>query len=1101
MVKAIRATLIVAILGMTWISNIPLLGQGFSGAVSGVVRDSNGGVVPGTSVTARNVESGLTRTGVTNAEGAYLIPELPIGQYEVSAEVSGFKKALQSGVTVAVAQQAVVNLTLELGNVSQTVTVEADAQLVNTTTTDSAGLIQEKQIADLPLNGRSYLDLLTLNAGSTSNQSNTTNGGMASFSIAGLRPDQVRFTINGIDYVGASAFLVSTGPIGQSGSLLGVDGVQEFNVLDNTYGAQYGKRAGAQVNIVTKSGTNQLHGSLFEYLRNNALDSRNFFDQISSTPQYQRNQFGGALGGPIRRDKLFVFGTYEGFRENLGETLFGYVPDVQARQGFYPNAFGQYVTAPNLAPGILPYIQNFFPAPNGPEVFQNGLPTGTAVYSSNPVRNTSENYWQARVDYQISSKDSLSFNLTVDRGYRSDPGSTQAGGPNFIVDNELDTSTYTAQETHIFSSTLVNVARFGYTKSYGTEVAPPIANFPSNLLFVKGPGFTNPGSLVITGGSFVTAKGQNLFSLKRLIYTASDDVTLTKGAHNLSMGFWISPNTTPTVGSNTSASAVLTYPSLLAALQDQPTTFTATTTLGALDFHYLQAAACVQDDIKLRSNLTVSLGVREESAAMPSESTGGASNFWFEPNSGNLLNPVPVFSPNNLFVANHAKALFQPRVAVAWDPTGKGTWSVRAGFGIYVDQQDQAYNKLYKNPPNGSAAFQNTPLLSILANGPLASVPLPPECTAVGQKGCTTYSPAPIDPDMHLPTVQQWSLNVEHQLAKNLKLTVGYLGSESYHLPQNSDSNTIQPLVCQNAAGCLAGGIQPSGVKAGIVPQGTYYVPVGNRPQPLLNGAFGLYYFGTSNYNALNVSLLHRASHGLIFKTVYTWSKVLDTQSGTVNGTNTNSTSMILNWYNRGDGRGPASFDIGQQFSTNFSYQLPFGKGEKFGSGASGLEQFLIGGWQWNGIVSARSGFPFSPQVGRNQSGDGQFQVSDVPNVVPGCQVILGVQSFKTTGKYFNPNCFTLPLAGTYGNAGRDQFFGPGFFNIDSSLFKQIPVRERLNLQFRVEFFNILNHANFAAPSAIIFSGAAINGAAGNITNTATNGNGRQIQFALRVAF
>src|SRR6267142_1357997 len=321
-------SLLIGILGVIALWSGLVFGQGFSAAISGIVRDPSGAVLPGVSVTAKHTESGLTRTVLTSETGDYRMPALPVGAYEVTAELSGFKQQIRRGINLVVAQEAVVNLTLDVGDVKEQITVTEDAPLVNTTLSSTSGLVTREQIKDLPLNGRSFLELMTLNAGVIANRSNTTDSNVPSFSIAGKRPDSNRFTMNGMDYVGNNAGGTYTAPQGISGFLLGVDAVREFNVLGHTYGAEYGKRAGAQVTIVTTSGTNQWHGSAFEYLRNNVLDTRNFFDVANApnptkVPPFQRNQFGGAVGGPIRKDKMFFFGNYEGFRERLAVSQYG----------------------------------------------------------------------------------------------------------------------------------------------------------------------------------------------------------------------------------------------------------------------------------------------------------------------------------------------------------------------------------------------------------------------------------------------------------------------------------------------------------------------------------------------------------------------------------------------------------------------------------------------------------------------------------------------------------------------------------------------------------------------------------------------------------
>jgi hypothetical protein len=1103
------AAVLIGTLGLTALAGSLVFGQEFSAAMLGVVRDPTGAVLPGVSITAKHIESGLTRTVIANEAGSYRMPALPVGAYEVTAELAGFKQQVRRGINLVVTQEAVVNFTLEIGDLKENVTVTEDAPLVNTTLSPTSGLVTREQIKDLPLNGRSFLELMTLNAGVITNRSNTTDSAVPSFSIAGKRPDSNRFTMNGMDYVGNNAGGTYTAPQGISGFLLGVDAVREFNVLGHTYGAEYGKRAGAQVTIVTTSGTNQWRGSVFEFLRNNALDTRNFFDVANApnptpVPQFQRNQFGGAVGGPIRKDKMFLFGNYEGFRERLGVSQYGYVPSLQVRQGLWPNAAGQYVQAPNLEPRMLPFFR-YWPEPNGPEQLLNGLPTGTARYSANPKRSVQEDFGLGRYDYYLSSKDSVNGNFTADKGNRSNPLD-----PTFLVAQETNLYTLSTQETHIFSPTLVNVANFGYSSARAQQKAPPVTPFPDGLLFLSGGGRNNPGSIVIGGGGVTVGasalfapNGQNLNYNARRNFSVSDDLKLTKGIHSFSFGAWFQRVEQTAFSSGQNNAGTVTYPTLLAFLQDLPTQFTTQTKPTELIFSSKQAAWYFQDEMKLRPNLTVRLGLRDEMVTRPLEKNGHSSNYLFDANGILMTDPLIGKTP---LIENHAKALLQPRVGLAWDVTGSGKWAVRAGFGIHNDLQDNLANRLNANPPFSGRLTFNTPGQHLLSIIPVSaeSAP-PPACKFVGQTNppCSVYAPGGIDPALHTPTLQQWSLTVQHQLAQDLVAEVEYVGSQSYHVSTTMDVNTIQPLKCDNPAGCLAGGVLAANQR-NIVPQGTLYVPVGSRPNPLLGNSQGWYYVGTSSYHAMNLSLLKRASRGLTFKTTYTWGKVLDINSANlVNGAdNENPTS--LNRFNRNLDKGPASFSLLHQFSTNFSYQLPFGNGKAFGSGATGLVEKLIGGWQWNSIFTVNSGFPITPQVGSNRSGSGDTgRTPDRPNWNPDFKgnAILGVDGFKKTGRYFDPDAFSVPLAGTFGNVGRDQLRGPGMFNVDTSFFKRIPLKERLNLQFRTEIFNVLNHPNFGHPNLIVFSGTDISPTAGVLTGTATSGNGRQIQLALRLEF
>src|SRR5438046_894658 len=408
----------VGIIGWIVLGSCLVFGQGATATISGVVRDATGALVPGVGVTAKQTDTGLTRTAVSDEYGGYKIQTLPVGPYELTAELPGFKHQVRRGINLVVGQDAVVNLTLEVGSLAEQVTVTEEVALVNTTLSSTSGLITEQQVKDLPLNGRSFDQLLVLNAGVIANASNMGGGGgFPAFSVAGHRQETNRFLINGVDWIGGNATHQFVTPSGASSQLLGVEAVREYNVLEHTYGAEYGKRAGGQVSIVTSSGTNQWHGDVFEYLRNSALDAKNFFEDAKGP--FKRNQFGGALGGPLKKDKVFVFGNYEGFQQRLAQSTRAIYPDLESRQGLlpcylaYPNVAGAcpdraaIVPVPNLKPGMLPFANAFWPVPNSSEVFTNGLPTGTAYNYNSGVQKIRENFVMTRMDYVVSAKDSL----------------------------------------------------------------------------------------------------------------------------------------------------------------------------------------------------------------------------------------------------------------------------------------------------------------------------------------------------------------------------------------------------------------------------------------------------------------------------------------------------------------------------------------------------------------------------------------------------------------------------------------------------------------------------------------------------------------------
>ncbi len=1077
---------------LCWISQSSFA-QGFTASITGSVKDASGAVMGGALIIVTHLESGQKRSVLVDARGNYTIPSLPVGAYEVTAEKMGFRREVRRGVDLAVGQEAEINLILQVGSVEQQVTVTADAPLVNTTLASTSGLINQAQVKDLPLNGRSFDQLIMLNVGTSNASSNTlNNSAWGMYSVAGKRPETNRYIINGVDWIGGNAPGSFITPLGLSQQLLGVEAVREFNVLGDTYGAEYGKRAGGQINVVTSSGTNQWHGDLFEFLRNSDFDARNFFDQTIGTPPFKRNQFGGTLGGPIKKDKLFVFGNYEGFRQALAFSSTAVVPSANARAGLLPNGS----PVPGLNPGILPYANYFWPAPSTPD-----LGNGTAVAYLNPPQSVREDFGLARMDYTISSKDSLSMHYNVDNSFRSQP----FVDPTFANVSSVEVHVASVQETHIFSPSLVNITTLGFARNYATLVNTPITAIPSNLVFLPG---GNPGSIII-GGSVTTASpsavaaagGNNLSIGVRNYFTEADDMHWTRGKHSFSFGGWIQRIQQDEAGQAQGSAVNVAYPTVLAFLQDKPSQAIVVRNPAMVGYRSLEAAWYIQDEIKLRPNLSLRLGIRDEMTNGWNEVANRCANYFSDPTYVIGINP---HVGSSCLAQNNAKALWQPRVGIAWDPTGTGTWAVRASFGIHNDLLDALGQKAFMDPPFSAREQLPVtngflPLLPINKN-----VPLPPTCSPGAVfVGCNIYQPGGFDPNMFTPTIQMWTFTLERQIARDLVLQLGYVGSQSYHTNLSEDTNSPAPQVCQNAAGCLAGGVNAA---SAIVPQGTTYFPstppikvngvtLTQRPNPYVSNNSPYIGEGTSNYNALNVSLLKRTSHGLAFKVNYSWSKVMDLNSAQLAVTGENEPTDTFSPYDLALNRGPAAYSVRQQFNANFSYALPFGNGQRFGSGAHGWMKQLIGGWQWNGIFTAQSGFPITPVIGSNNSGTGDTNVSDVPNWNPNFQgqVILG-----TVNHWFNPAAFVTPTVGTLGNVSRGALTGPGLFDVDTSMFKKFSLNERMNVQLRMEAFNILNHTNFFYPNTIVFQGSNYSPTAGQITAAATS---RQLQLALKLLF
>ena len=1059
-------------------------------SIVGTVEDASGAPVQGATVTVTDTETGATRTAITDDQGQYQVLSLPLGPQEVKAGKAGFRSAVRMGVNLAVGQEAVVNLRLEVGPIAQEVTVSADAPLVNTTTAQSSGLVTEQQVKDLPLNGRSFDNLITLNPGAINFSAmkaagtSTTDGN--TFTVAGRRTSENIFLLNGIEYTGSSQLGITPG--GASGELLGIDAIREFNVLTDTYPAQYGKVAGAQVIVVTQSGSNVLHGTVFEFLRNSALDARNFYDQ-ASVPPFRRNQFGGALGGPLKKDKLFLFGNYEGFRQSLHESNVSVVPDDMARQGLLPNSAGVYTPVPNLNPKMLPFLA-LWPAPNGSELYANGLPTGTALAYNNPLQSIREDFGTVRSDYVSGEKNTVSVAYTIDDGFNSSPAADPLFGSALILRDQVAS----VQDTFIFSPDLLNTLRVGFSRAAFNYNPLDLVAFPSSLSFVSGDG---PGGVVISGGvstntaSAITSAGPsnaaNVWN-RRNLYTFSDDVQLIKGRHQLSFGVWFQPIQD---NENTASRRLgqASFTSLTTFLQSTVSSFQVVPNAIELGWRSLFGAWYFQDTIRLRSNLTFSAGVRDEFTNGWNEEFGRASNYI---TSDGVLETNPIVG-NSVFTQNNATKLFGPRAGLAWDVFGNGKTAVRAGYGMYYSLIDDLSFLLNSLPPyNSNIAFSNVSLFSFTPIVP--STPIPPACGPGVPSPCTTFAPEGVQPNAKTPAVQEWKFSIEQQLQTNTVLRLSYVGSFGYHGLLSVDPNTIPAEICSNPAGCVSGGTP--GTTKGFVPQGAQYIPVTTRPNPYLSAGFFWYTEGNSSYNALQVDLVRRLSHGLLFRANYTWSKNLDFNSALTGAQAEDQAQMILNRNDLPLDWGPSALNITNQGSASAHYDLPFGSGQHWLAGARGLGGKLASGWQLNTIVTLLSGFPFTPQIGSNRSGDGDTRDPDRPDLNPAFTgpVILG-----NPNQWFNPNAFVLPTPGTYGDLGRGVYTGPGLAECDLSAFKDTRFSERANLEFRAEFFNIFNRANFNTPNAIVFSGTSYSGSAGLITSTATTS--RQIQFGLKLIF
>ncbi|HEY1424352.1 MAG TPA: carboxypeptidase regulatory-like domain-containing protein [Candidatus Acidoferrum sp.] len=1069
-----------------------------SASVKGMVIDASGAAVASATVTVKNVETGAIRGSVSDVAGRYVVPVLPVGEYEVRAAKTGFQDAVRSGIHLVVGEEASVDLRLQVGAVKAEIVVQGDAPMVSTTTKDISGLVGEQAIKDLPLNGRSYDLLLPLNPGVVNFTSQKTGGtGISNsttannFSVSGNRPQQNIFLLNGVEYTGAAENNMQPG--GASGELLGVDAVREFNVQRDNYGAEFGKHPGGQVIIVTQSGSNQWHGSAFEFVRNNALDAKNFFDQ-SSAPPFQRNQFGASIGGPIRNDKTFFFANYEGLRQDLHQTSVAFVPDADARA--------------LAAPSVLPLL-NLWPvapagAPDVPAGMINGMPVGIATVFSSPLQTIREDFGTVRLDHTFSAKDSLAGIYTVDDGGDVTATPVNPYGSDIL---NLRAQVLSLEETHIISPALLNVARFGYSRAGyfftgqptpGTPAAGVpgfLTGLPVGAVVVGGSAASNPQASIGLAGS---NNGSNLH-VARNIYTYEDRVTLTKGRHQLSFGAWAQQfQSNETLALSQYGQA--TFTSLVTFLQGTTSSFLFDPAPTPMNWRSWFGAFYGEDVFRVSPKLTLSLGIRDEFSTGWNEAHGRAANYTF---TDGVISSTPNIGAS-FFTTNNARILPQPRIGVAWSPLGQKT-VLRAGFGMYNDLQDAL----------GYRADQNAPFNPTYSIANLAVSKLPIDPTAPVPAGAKLV-PGGVQPDMKTPTLVSWSLRLDRELSPNTALTIGYVGSHGYHELIGVDANESIPVICP-ASPCPAvyptatantmppppvvttanGFPSTSPLARAPVPAGAYYTPVGTpKANPAIANTWTWFSEGVSSYNALQVDLRRRFSHGLMVRGVYTFAKTLDDGDSLNQTTAGNAPGLASNPLNLAADKGLATFDARHVGVINVLYALPFGRGQSFVQNFGGFANGVVSGWSVSSIITAQTGFPFTPQLSYNPSNSGDTRNPVRPFLNPNFTgpVILG-----NPNQWFNPNAFIAPptTIGFYGNVGRDTYRGPGLATWDFSVLKDTKIRERLNLQFRAEIFNLLNRANFNTPNLIVFTPSGVSGTAGAITSTSTSS--RQVQFALKL--
>ncbi len=1002
--------------------------------ITGHLVDASGGVIQKAKVTAKSTETGASRTVTSDASGAYTFTVMPVGSYEIRAQAEGFKPVVRKGVVLSIAETAVVDLTLELGPISQEVTVSAGAAEVNTVTPELSYLVGERTMREIPLNGRSFTDLALLQPNVVAYPHRDGGSAVAHGLGTSINGQDPRSNVYLLDGTPMNDF--TNGPAGSvAGTALGVEMIREFRVETNSYSAEYGRNSGGQFNAITKSGSNGFHGSAYEFFRNNHFDARNFFDP-QRIPRFTRNQFGGTLGGPIRKDRTFFFGGYEGLRERLGRTITSAVPTAEIR------------ASTPVDPAVRPYL-NEIPLPNTTRRSADGV-FGDYVFSFNQV--LKQHYTQGRVDHIINDKQQVYARYTFDDTDQRLPTDFPQFPRNFLSRNQF----VTVEHRWVLSPSTLNSFRAGFSRTrFGQSVE---ANTSQTLdPFIRGRVY--PGSIDIGGmRRFGTQSSADLRVVQNN-FSFEDSVSMTRGKHIIKAGV-LAERYRNNLYNPTFSLGIYTFSNVQEFLTNRPLRFIGLPFEGALDryWRFTLMGFYLQDDYRVTPRLTINMGARYEFSTMPRDIYGRDSAL------PNLMDRAPT---TGQLYQNPTYTNFSPRFGFAWDVLGNGKMSLRGGYGVYWNTNNQQ-NLIVTitNPPA-------TPRV-IVARAQGLTFPFPSLSSGTGN------SIRPVEWNLRNPYVQIWNMSLQRDIGYGVVVTAGYAGSRGTHLLRNADVNLATPQVQAD---------------------GTLFFPAG---APRMNTAFSTIELkksdGKSWYNAGLLEIRKRFAKGLAFQSSYTFARNIDnTQASTFFSDSNNGTVSAMPEYAGFQyNKGLADYHAKHNWVMNLTYELPL-KGH-----------VLARGWQVSAINSMRSGSPMTVFVQANWSrslwnpsiapGTGL----DRPSLRPGYtheSAVLG-----SPDRYIDPNAFMLQPAGTLGNAGRGILIGPSLRSFDFSVMKNTPLRrlsESANLQFRAEAFNLLNHANFGIPNLIAYAGAAATEAPiatfGRISNTITSA--RQIQLALRLSF
>jgi len=1080
-----------------------LLAQTTGGSISGEVRDTSGAVIPGASLTVTNVETGATRTATADSTGRYRVQNLAVGSYQVEATYSGFKSVTRRGITLTVGRAAEVDITMDVGNVTEIVEVTGEAPLVDTTTAVLGGLVDQKSIQDLPLNGRSFLELASLQAGTV----NALTGGQSvsqgygqKISISGGRFTSNLFLIDGTvmndsyNSAGGSA----------DGVAAGVETVREFKVITNSYSAEYGQHTGGVVNAVTRGGTNELHGSVYEFLRNDNLDALRWEDTARAVgepvkPEFRRNQFGAAVGGPIARDRTHFFANYEGLRESLGNSERISIPDENMRQGLLPNLntsdpndFLDFSNEPGFAK-VKPFFDSLWTIPSG--VTFSRQADGTLDYTRATNEPTKLNFVSGRVDHRFSDSDTVFGRYTIDHADRE-----RGASINVLTNDRSRNQFATFQYDRVISPTMLNSANIGFTRNY-TGVAGKSREGYQRVTFSDsefGHGVVGVSGLSSTGSGVLDPR---IFILNR--WQALDDLTVNRGNHTFKFG----GNFQRLQHNDTSPrqpAGQFSFESLEDFLRAEPDE--ALISLAENFVRHVRQSIVglyFQDDWRMTPTFTLNWGVRYEMTTAPTFAADLAGSmpraieegfFARDENGVNLFGPEDVVLADSLF-ENPSKDNFAPRVGFAWDVFGDGKTSLRGGAGIFTESLVYWTYRL--------AILHTAPLFveGRLTDGKLGDGTLEvdfPNAYFTQRslfEGNPRYESFQSQPNQ--PYVGKFSLEIQRQLLPTMMFRAGYSGTRGVHLPNRQEQNSRRTTTLAD------GRIQ---YISGADEENTNFGRTRHRRTN-----------GTSSYHSLRLELEKRLSAGLQFQGNYTWSKNIDDGTSVTGGTDFSNDPNPRHWSIIDPGL--AATDVRHALTVNSTYDLP-------GSNLTGVVGHVLGGWQLSGLLRLSSGLPYSAQTGFDWAR--QIQGGRFPNLKAGasnnptsgnsagCRLQSASDEFPsgeiqagtplgTPALYFDPCVFELPLPrGVIGNVGRNTMIGPGFANVDFRIGKSFNLsrlREDAQLEFRAEFFNSFNHPNFSQPSQNVFHSGTQRPSTNVARISGTEGTPRRIQLGLKVVF